>query len=49
MPVLCEDYGEGGGLEVGGQFEDVGEGGGCHGEEVGLHVDYQEGGLHFGG
>ncbi len=40
VAVLGEDAGEGVGFEVGGEAEDVGEAGGCHGGEDVLHVDY---------
>lgn len=49
VPVLGEDCREGEGLEVGDESVDVLKGGGGHGGEVGLHVDYEEGGGHFGG
>ncbi len=48
VAVLEKDEGAGGGLEVGGEGEDVGEGGGGHGEESVLHVDDEEGGGHDG-
>ena len=46
--MLEEDEGADGGLEVGGEGEDVGESGGGHGEEDILHVDDEEGGGHDG-
>ena len=49
VAVLGEDKGQGEGLEVGDKAEDVGEGGGCHGGEDGLHVDNEESSGHFGG
>lgn len=49
VAVLGEDAGERVRFEVGGEAEDVGEAGGCHGGEDILHVYYQEGGGHFGG
>lgn len=48
VAVLGEDCGEGVRLEVGDEGGDVGEGMGGHGGEVVLHVDYKEGGCHFG-
>ena len=48
VPVLREDQGAGGTLEVGNEGEDVGEGVGGHGGEDGLHIDYEEGGRHVG-
>lgn len=41
--MLGEEEGEVGGLEVGAEGEDVGEGGGGHVEEEVLHVDDEEG------
>lgn len=48
MPVLREDQGAGGTLEVGNEGEDVREGVGGHGGEDGLHIDYEKGGRHVG-
>ena len=48
VSMLSEDCGEGVGLEAGYQGFDVWKGGGGHGSEVVLHVDYEEGGCHFG-
>ena len=42
MAVLGEQEGKVRGLEVGAEFEDVGEGGGGHVEEDVLHVDDEE-------
>lgn len=49
VAVLGEDAGEGAGLEVAGEFEDVLEAGVGHGEEEVLHVDDEKSGCHLGG